>query len=258
VSHHVDRRQVLRVSLGMAAAVAAGTAAAHPAAAAGSGERFPDVPGMSGDRRANELWYQFDEATLYNRTQEVDEAFDALGAYLGNLERGMRTKWLELVAQPGYPHTFTEFVTPIKQPLEVISRTQLDVLDRYYGRRHHQLVRAFRWFGEGVLYDPRGHAPFLVHTMNSTPTIPPPGYHTWYAYLRGMMLLGIDTRRWARLAPAIAYAWALQTVAKPAHDKVNPSLPEPTVRRLAATWLVKDIDRLDQDFQSFPYPEGMS
>ncbi|MFG3008195.1 hypothetical protein [Streptomyces calvus] len=258
MSHHVDRRQVLRVSLGAAAAAAAGTVAARPAVAAGHHDELPEVPGMSGDRRANEFWYQLDEATLYNSGQEVKDAYAAIRAHVGNIERGMREKWLELVAQPGYPHTYAEFLAPVKQPLEVLSRTQLGVMDRYYGRRHPHLVKAFGWFGEGVLYDPRGHAPFLVHTMNATPDFPPPGYHTWYAYLRGMMLLDIDRRRWQRIAPALAFAWAVQSTAKPAQDRINPPLPARTVRRLATTWLVKDTDRLDQDFRSFPYPQGMS
>ncbi|MFF5106141.1 hypothetical protein [Streptomyces sp. NPDC000134] len=258
MSHHVDRRQVLRVSLGAATAAAVGAVAAPPAAATGPGNDFPEVPGMSGDRRANEFWYRLDDATLFNSSQEVKDAYAAIRAHVGNIERGMREKWLEMVAQPGYPNNYAEFLAPVKQPLEVLSRTQLGLIDRYYGRRHHHLVQAFGWFGEGVLYDPRVPAPFFVHTMNSTPDIPPPGYHTWYAYMRGMMLLDIDRRRWQRIAPALAFAWSVQTVAKPAQDKINPPLPAATVRRLAATWLVKRIDQLDQDFRSFPYPEGMS
>ncbi|MFE3033130.1 twin-arginine translocation signal domain-containing protein [Streptomyces canus] len=258
MSYRVDRRQVLKVSLGAAAAAAAGTLAPQPAVAAAAHDDFPEVPGMSGDRRANEFWYQLDETTLYNAGQEVKDAYAAIKVHVGNIERGMREKWLELVAEPGYPHTYAEFMEPIRQPLEVLSRTQLGVMDRYYGRDHHRLVRAFGWFGEGVLYDPRGHAPFLVHTMNGTPDIPPPGYHTWYAYMRAMMLLDIDRRRWERLAPALSFAWALQSTGRPAQDKVNPPMPRRTVRRLAATWLVKDVRRLDQDFRSFPYPEGLS
>ncbi|RLL69813.1 hypothetical protein [Streptomyces sp. Z26] len=258
MSHHVDRRQVLKVSLGVAAVSAAGTVVAPPASAAAPRDDFPEVPGMSGDRRANEFWYQLDETTLYDSSQEVKDAYAAIEAHVGNIERGMREKWLELVGTPGYPDNYAAFMTPIRQPLEVLSRTQLGVMDRYYRHQHLRLVQAFGWFGEGVLYDPRGHAPFLVHTMNGTPDTPPPGYHTWYAYLRAMSLLDIDRRRWDRLAPALAFAWAAQSTARPAQDAVNPPLPPRTVRRLAATWLVKDVDRLDRDFRSFPYPEGMS
>ncbi|MFG2112103.1 hypothetical protein ACGFRB_05600 [Streptomyces sp. NPDC048718] len=258
MSHHVDRRQVLRVSLGVGAAAAVGLMGSEQAAAVGLHDELPEVPGMSGDRRANEFWYRLDEATLFHSAQEVKDAYRDIKAHVGNIERGMREKWLEMVAQPGYPSNYADFLAPVKGPLEVLSRTQLGVIDRYYGRRHHRLVQAFGWFGEGVLYDPRGYAPFLVHTMNSTPVVPPPGYHTWYAYMRGMMLLDIDRPRWERIAPALAFAWAVQSTAKPAQDKVNPPLPEHTLRRLAATWLVKDTDTLDQDFQSFPYPDGMS
>ncbi|MGP3948704.1 hypothetical protein [Streptomyces sp. 7N604] len=262
MSKHVNRRQILKVSLGVATAATAATVGvtvgAQPAAAVELHDEFPPVPGMSGDRRANEFWFQLDEATLYNSSQEVKDAYKAIQAHVGNVERGLREKWFAMVKLPDYPDNFAKFVTSIRQPLEVLSRTQLGVMDRYYGRRHHRLTRAFGWFGEGVLYDPRGHAPFLVHTMNSLPDSPPPGYHTWYVYMRAMMLLGIDARRWERLAPALGFAWAMQTAAKPAQDKINPPLPAHTTHRLAATWLFKDIARLDQDFQSFPLPEGMS
>lgn len=256
MSAHVNRRQILRASLGAAAATAVVAAGTGQAVAAGRGDDFPDVPGMSGDRRANEFWYQLDEATTYGSTQEVKDAYAALNAYLGNMERGLREKWLELVKTPEYPRNFAEFVTPVKEPLQLLSRTQLGVLDAYYEPRgHHRTAQAFGWFGEGVLYDPRGHAPYLVHTMNTVRDEPPPGYHTWYVYMRAMMELGIDTRRWARLAPALAFGWATQTIAKPVHDKVNPPLPRATMRELARTWLVKDVARLDKDFQSFPLPD---
>lgn len=259
MSSRVNRRQVLTVSLGAAAAAALASAGALPAAAAGhTGGELPPVEGMSGDRRANELWYRMDDATLYNSAQEVKDAYTALNAYLGNLESGLREKWFTLVTSPDYPRNLVEFVTPIKPQLEVLSRTQLGVFDTYYGGRHDRLGQAYGWFGEGVLYDPRGHAPYLVHTMNTVNNQPPPGYHTWYVYLRAMMVLGISARRWERIAPLVSFGWAMQSTARPVQDAVNPPLPRRTVRRLAATWLTKDIRQLDRDFQSFPLPAGMS
>ncbi len=260
MSSHLDRRQILRLSLGAAATTAMVGIDTLPAGATPGhdGGHLPDVPGMSGDRKANEFWHAFDNATAYQSAQEVKDAYRALNSYLGNLESGLREPWFALVASPDYPRNLAEFVLPMKQPLEVLSRTQLGVMDAYYGGNRRRLTAAFGWFGEGVLYDPRGYAPFLVHTMNTVNDQPPSGYHTWYVYLRAMMVLGIDTRRWERLAPLLAFAWATQAVAEPAQDRVNPPLPRRTVRELAATWLVKDIDRLDQDFRSFPLPEGIS
>ncbi|MFD3488029.1 hypothetical protein [Streptomyces sp. NPDC058665] len=258
----VNRRLLLRSSLGGAAALGLVAAGAPSAAAAPPGRRdpgLPDVPGMRGDRRANEFWHVYDEKTYYDASQEVTDAYAAISAYTGPpFERTLREKWWELVKLPDYPANFTAFVEPIREPLELLSRVQLDVADTYYGNRHHELVRAYGWFGEGVLFDPRGHAPYLVHTMNTVGDEPPRAYHTWYVVLRAMMLLDIEPRRWELSARALGWAWALQTVAKPAQDKVNPPLPRATVARLAASWLPRGVERLDQDFQSFWLPEGMS
>ncbi len=87
---------------------------------------------------------------------------------------------------------------------------------------------------------------------------PPIGYHVWHVYLRAMMFLDIDWRRWRELDPMIAYAWALQSVAKPDPNKVNLPLPHKTVSRLAAAWLPRTPEQLDVAFQSFPYPPGTS
>ncbi|MGI5166687.1 hypothetical protein ACQEU3_20270 [Spirillospora sp. CA-253888] len=262
----LDRRRLLRSSAGAAAAAGLGmlgVAAAAPAAARAPGTAqaprppgaggLPPVPGMSGDRRANELWYRLDEATLYHRTPEVMAAFVAIQNYTaGGAERGLVDAWQRMVKERAYPDNFTEFVTPIEQPLEVLAGAQAAVFDAVYPRGGHRLAAAFADFGQGVLYDPRHQS---VHTMDGRP---PRGYHVWHVYLRAMMFLGIDDEsRWREIATFNGFAWAVQTVAKPSEEHVNPPLPRPTVRRLARTWLRRGPERLDLDFQSFPYPAGM-
>ncbi|MGP4110149.1 hypothetical protein ACTWP5_04430 [Streptomyces sp. 4N509B] len=255
----LTRRQLVRLSSATAATTALALAGTGPVAAAPRPPELPEVPGMSGDRVANEFWYQLDLATLYEPSHQTQAAYDMITDHIGHIESGMRLKWLALAAEPDYPRGFVELMRPVRAGLVTLSRLQLGVLDRYYAPwRHHDVARAFGWFGEGVLYDPRGHAPFLVHTMNTVRDEPPPGYHTWFAYMRAMILLDVDADRWARLAPALAFAWALQTAARPAQDRPNPGLPRRTVRELARIWLPKDVTRLDEDFRSFPFPEGMS
>ena len=263
MSIDVTRRQLLKASLGVTAAAGLVAAGAEPAAAAaGSGHPgppLPDVPGMSGDRRANEVWYLLDQATLYNPTAEVSAAYSSIIAHLGgNLERTLREKWWQMVVTPEDPHNSAELVLPIKADLQVLSTTQLGVFDSCYRHDHIGLVRAFGLFGEGVLYDPRAFAPTFVHTMNAPPGQLPRGYHTWYAFMRAMMVTGVDTARWRSLASALGWAWALQSTAKPAQDVINPPLPREVKARLAASWLPRSITRLDQDFQSWWLPEGMS
>ncbi|KAB2352440.1 hypothetical protein [Actinomadura rudentiformis] len=248
------RRQILQSTLGITAAAALGTAgllnAPRALAADGGGRRqFPPVPGMHGDRRANELWYQFDEITLVSQPPELKDAYAAIYSYIDQVGKGsIADIWLEMVKTNAYPGNFTAFAAPIKQPLEVVSRIQLGVFDAFYHPRSPRLVSAFSWFGQGVLYDPRRKQ---AHTMNGDP---PRGYHTWHAYLRAMMFHDIDRQRWRELAPRIALAWATQSTAKPDVTKVNPPLPRETVRRLKASWIPRTPERLDTDLQSFPYP----
>jgi len=250
MAHEIDRRRVLSISAGaVALAGLAGLGTAVPAAAATEESGFPPVPGMLGDRRANEFWFRFDDVTLFHRVPEVTAAFAAIFDKLGgNAFKLLMNTWLEMSKTDGYPGNFTEFVRPIADPLRTLSQVQLGVMDTYYHHDDPRLVTAFASFGQGILFDPR-RADFgaEVHTMNGNP---PTGYHLWHVFLRSMMFLGIDRHRWARLDPLIAYAWALQSIAKPKQREVNPPLPRETVAALARSWLCRTPERLDVDYHS--------
>ena len=53
---------------------------------------LPPVPGMLGDRRANELWYQLDEISLYHPSQEVQDAYAVLFPFIQETLRKASTK----------------------------------------------------------------------------------------------------------------------------------------------------------------------
>lgn len=76
----MDRRSALRAALGVAgAAAAASLVGAVPAEAHGRHHPLlPDVPGMVGDRWANEFWYQYDEISYFTPTQEMKDAVAAI------------------------------------------------------------------------------------------------------------------------------------------------------------------------------------
>lgn len=246
----IDRRTLLKLS----AAGVIGTALAPATAFADTG--FPPVPGMLGDRRANEMWYQFDEDAFYNPAPEVLAAYGVLGEHVGggNFVDGFRDAWLEMSALPGYPRNYIDFAAPVKPQLALLSRLQLDSFDKFYPPSSPGFAEAFSYFGQGVLFDPRRAAiEQEVHTM-----LPITNYHGWHAYLRAMMLLNIDRDRWARINPVLGFAWAVQSVAKPSVRVVSPPLPQTTVSKLALSWLPRTSQRLDQDFRSSPYPAGIS
>jgi hypothetical protein len=250
VRHSFDRRTMLKVS-------AAGLGAAVLLPGVAQASELPAVPGMLGDRKANEFWYQFDQATRFDAPQETLDVYDAIQTYLGgSLVQTFRDVWLDMSASSDYPYNFTSYVTPIKEPLEHLSQVQLGLFDQFYRPNSPEFVQAFALFGQGVLFDPRrADVQSEVHTMDRTP---PVGYHGWHSYLRALMFLGISTERWARIDPVIAYAWALQSTAKPNTRTVTAPLPKSTVTRLAVQWLPRSSAQLDKEYRSLPFPVGIS
>ncbi|MCE7002241.1 hypothetical protein LWC34_05275 [Kibdelosporangium philippinense] len=245
----MDRRTLLRAST---ATVVTGLLLPGVAYANPSYQSFPDVPGMLGDRRANEFWYEYDNAVMFTSTAELEAAYQQIRDHTGGFPYPLMEKWFQLVATPEYPRNFAEYVAPLRDPLRLISRTQLDVIDKFYRPGSRGLVDAFSYFGQGVLFDPRrAEAKAEVHTMDGAYA-----YHAWYVYQRAMMMLGIDAARWARISPLVAFSWAVFAVARPNTRTVSPALPHSTVARLAAQWLPKSIRQLDQDFRTGPYPAG--
>lgn len=214
---------------------------------------LPEIPGMHGDRWANEFWYQFNEETELAASSQLLDAYQVIASHTGGSIRGLRDRWLSLSRLPGYPQNFISFVTPLAGPLEIVSSVQLKVIDRFYPCKSEGITAAFAFFGEGVLYDPRqtdiGHE---VHTMDDLAD-----YHTWHAFQRAMMFLGINRHRWEELARLTAFAWAVQSVAMPGQRVVNPPLPASVLNRLASTWLCLDQRELDEAFQSVPRPKHL-
>jgi hypothetical protein len=257
MSTQMSRRGLLRAGLGAAAVAGLGVgglATGSPAFADCPDSQLPEVPGMLGDRRANEFWYQFDQTTLFARSQEVTDAFIAIQRYVAGAgqETTFIQAWLDMAASSDYPANFTAYVEPLRQPMQTLSTVEATIFDTYYRRRDPRLVGAFGDFAQGVLYDPRRldvGAP--VHTMNGDPPI---GYPFWHVFMRSMMFLDIDRQRWRELAPLNAFAWQVQTLAKPDEQAVNPPLPRRTVRELAETWLPRGMAELDVAFRGFPFP----
>src|SRR5687767_9754968 len=100
----MSRRRLIGTSLGVAAAAGLGTLAVPSAAsaaptAAPARHRPPKldpVPGMRGDRLANELWYQLDEVTYYNPSDEFVDAIDAVKAvFPGEFEVVVPQTWVD-------------------------------------------------------------------------------------------------------------------------------------------------------------------
>ncbi|WP_327393421.1 hypothetical protein OG533_35810 [Streptomyces sp. NBC_01186] len=258
---------LLRGTLGLAGAAGMATTVLSGPSWAGQSQRkqvrgdpdLPDVPGMSGDRLANEFWYQFDEVTYFKQSPQLKAAYEEIGKHVGgNPLKGVREAWIRLSGSSGYPASYTAFLRPVRDALQVVSSAQTGVFEAYYGKSPHGVFDTMSYFAQGVLFDPR-RAPVQseVHTMDGDP---PLNYHTWHAYCYANVLLGIDRRFWAAFIPFNGFAWGLQLRAKPDTRKVNPAQPRKVVARLAASWLPGGPERTDARLLEFhrsgPSPAG--
>jgi hypothetical protein len=132
-SSEFDRRGLLRGSLVMAALAGTAAVLGSESAAAAHGpprtEPLPEVPGMLGDRLANEFWYRFDQYTAYAPSAELAEAYEVLRSRFDRFERDIYFAWRDANAAGTYPAAFLDVVTPIRPQLEVMSRAQLVAFD---------------------------------------------------------------------------------------------------------------------------------
>jgi hypothetical protein len=257
----LSRRQALRLSAGTVAGLTiwgaspATAALAGPATWAGTSPEIPVVPGMLGDPRENELWYQYDEQLYYSAPQQLLDAYQAVAGVFGGVEEEVAFFWLAERAKSTYPRDYIAAWRPLRDALALISRSQLSIMDSYYGGNPAGLVSAFVDFGQGVLYDPRRPVEYRNHIMNGNP---PPGYHVWHAYIMAMTFLGVDAVRWTLIDPLVGLAWHLQSIAKPAQDIVNPPQDPALILQLKQLWLVRTPAQIEEAFESVPYPAGVS
>ena len=258
----LNRRQLLQVAA--SAAATTGLLGVDAAAASASGRPathhpmpLPPVPGMHGDRVMNELWYEYEQVFYLQPSQEIQDAYQAVGEAFGGTAEALYEVFLLTRRAGTYPDKFYTRVEPARAAYEVLSREQLRLLDRYC-RTDRDLARAFLLMGEGTLYDPRMAEGYRVHMMNTGPNGEPPmNWHTWHAYNRAMTMLGIRPRRWHRIDQLTGMAWAVQSIAKPLPETLNEPIDRRVARSLHRTWSRMTPDQLDVAFDAFPYPPGI-
>jgi hypothetical protein len=253
-----NRRQMLRAGSAAVAAAGVGGLGLGTAAAATTRQEevFPPVPGMRGDRRANEFWYAYEQRFSYHLTQEVKDAYAALDQAAGGSDMTVLDRYQQSRAAGTYPDAYRSAMTPARDALAVLSRLQFELVDTYYGACPRLLPWAFVRLGDGSLYDPRMPDPNKVHMMNNGPNGEPTrSWHFWHALIRGGTLLGVSADRWERLDPLVGLGWATQSLMRPALDRDNPPTPQRTAERLIRSWQRRTPRQMDTAFDAFPYPE---
>jgi hypothetical protein len=72
------------------------------------------------------------------------------------------------------------------------------------------------------------------------------------------VFLGIDVRRWIELNRLVGIGWTMQSITKPAAGADNPYLDDRRVRDVVRMWRHASPAEMDDIFDNFPYPPGIS
>lgn len=249
----LDRRHLLRASATLAAGIGATLAITSPANAAVADPTIPEVPGMKGDPRANEFWFQYDRVFFFEPSAELGAAFAAIVGAVGG-PRTWRPQWMAVRGLPDYRARWAELWRPVRAELALLSREQLRLFDNYYHARLLDVVSAFEDMAMGTLYDPRRGDGQKLHTMDP-PNTGTEAYHRWHVIIRAQIFLGVDALWWSAIDRLVGLAWAVQSIARPVRDSPdNPRLPDDQLGSLRLTWLSRDGTELDQAFETFPFP----
>jgi len=261
-----SRRAVLRGALVAVGVVGIGIADVIPAAASatetdhGAYGAFPPVPGMKGDRGANEFWYTYEQRFHYNVTDQIRAAYGAISACTSQGSFAtIRADYQKHRANGTWPQGYVQQFAPAKDAFAYLAELQADVQNQFYDNDPIGLAGAFFQFGEGTLYDPRSPVGSKCHLMDDSDNGRPRGFHVWHGIIRATVLLGVKPARWDTICRFNALAWAVQSIQKPTVDSdSNPPVPPVKRAELEAYWLTRSIDQLDDAFDSYPYPPGIS
>lgn len=209
---------------------------------------------MKYDRQqAIDFWYEFDNYFQFKAPQEIIDAYNIYFS-IGDLRDLFRIHR----SNGTYPEGFIAEVSPVRDTIIFLAEKQLDIIDRNFEDKGNSERKAFEDFGQGVLYDDRRDPPDKIHKMDGGRNNPPIGYHRWHAFIRALVFLGGEEKRWLEIDRNLGLAWGIQSILKPLDDNPkNPELPKHRLIQLRTIWLSKSFDEIDREFDNFPYPKIM-
>ena len=219
---------------------------------------------MADRRQAGiEFWYDFDNQTLWRRTQEITDAFVLAYGPLGGSLDAPASLFALSFQQPNHPTPFINALQAGRQGFLDLAEAQRRIITAHFGNDADALRFAFEDFGQGVLFDNRlpRRVTHFIHMMDGTPA-DWVGYHRWHAAIRAAMVFGADAAWYGQLCRNIALAWGVQTEANPPIDRNdNPGLPAARRQVLSDFWMGVDFAELDRAFVKFkkaaPRPEDL-
>src|SRR5215211_5855908 len=158
---------------------------------------------MKSDRQqAIDFWYEFDNYFQYNVPQEIIDAYNSLFS-IGDLRHLFRVHR----RNGTYPQGFKQEVSPVKNTIIFLAQKQLDIINKYFEAKGDSEQKAFEDFGQGVLYDNRRDPPDKIHKMDGGRNNPPIGYHRWHAFIRALVFVGGEEKRWLEIDRNLGLGW---------------------------------------------------
>lgn len=196
-----------------------------------------------------DFWFDFDNQTLFRRTQEVSEALAEAYFSHGLTFDSVYESLKQSFEGQDHPNAFIDVVQLGQAGFLRMADIQVRIM-RTYLDDDDAIQSAFEDFGQGVLFDDRPPRPTgrKVHMMDGTPDTWV-GFHRWHGFARAATLLGADGDLWLHINRCIALAWAIQTEADPGRDNpANPGLPDDRLSVLRNAWMAVSAEKLDWAF----------
>jgi hypothetical protein len=214
---------------------------------------------MSNDNSlAISFWTEFDNNFHYATPTEISDAYQTIffDKFAGRADFDViYNSWSDHRNMGDFPEAFRKAFEPVKGQIVFLANRQVDIIRKSFQDDTALLQRAFEDFGQGVLYNPNRPSD-SIHKMDDL-SGPPIGYHRWHAFIRAIVLLGVeDAGIWLHIDRCVGLAWAIQSEAQITQNSPNnPGLESTRLEQLRSLWMQLSFDDLDVAFDSYPFPK---
>jgi hypothetical protein len=202
-------------------------------------------------QHAKDFWIDFDNQTLFQRTPEFSQAIGSVLSQFNFSLDGVYDAFRLSFLGSNYPQEFENAVSNVASGLVQTAELQQAVMTSHFGSDLELIQRSMEDFGQGVLYDnrpprPRGR---YIHKMDGEVGVSMVGYHRWYGFIQGGIVMGANSDFWNEFSLFMGLAWAIQTEMKPQEDNPNnPPMDEGRLNELRGYWLNLSQNELNRIF----------
>jgi hypothetical protein len=147
-----------------------------------------------------------------------------------------------------YPQGYENYSHTYATEIKLLAYHQLRIIKEQLHEDEENEIRAFLYFGQGLLFDERRSIGQKVHMMDEGF-----GYQRWHAFIRTAVEIGEDYENWLRIDRYIGLAFRLHSELNPKQDEHNKP-DERIANKYKEEILQYDVHQLDELF----YTEELS